>query len=157
MTTVESAFLSRVAPAAIASEQATGVPAAITIAQSVLESGWGRTGLAIQANNYFGIKAKQGEDYIEFPTAEYESGKRVMIYADFAKYPTVEAGFVAHGRLLSTLPRYAPAMNVKSDLEKFAEELQKCGYSTSPMYAHLLMELVWEFNLWAYRASPAAV
>jgi flagellum-specific peptidoglycan hydrolase FlgJ len=156
MTTIELLFLRQAVPAAQASMQATGVPASVTIAQAILESGWGQTGLATKANNLFGIKAVGDEAYMEFPTAEYENGYRVMIEADFASYPSWAASFTAHAQLLSTLPRYAPAMAVKSDPAEFCTQLEDCGYSTSPTYAELLLQLINEFDLTQYDAAPAA-
>src|SRR5271156_1469909 len=83
-------------PAAQAAQRAFGVPASVTLAQWELESTWGTSKLATEANNFFGIKAEHLNDpstYEEFPTAEYENGVRVMIQADFEKYPDVQSSF----------------------------------------------------------------
>ncbi|MHB1673792.1 MAG: glucosaminidase domain-containing protein [Acidobacteriaceae bacterium] len=160
MTPEENEFLKTAVPAAQFSQRMYGVPASITIAQAILESGWGKSGLTRLGNNYFGIKAvhaaalRSPEDYIEFPTVEYEQGVRVTIHADFAKYGTVSQCFVSHARLLAMADRYKPAMAVRSDAAKFAEQLQACGYSTNPNYAGSLMQLVKEFDLTQYDAPP---
>jgi flagellum-specific peptidoglycan hydrolase FlgJ len=65
-------FIDRVATGAQASEAKWGVPASVTIAQAALESGWGKSQLATICNNYFGVKAREGEAYREFPTTEFE-------------------------------------------------------------------------------------
>src|ERR1017187_2057554 len=99
--------------------------------------GWGQSQLALQANNFFGIKAIHLNDhstYMEFPTAEYENGQRVMVEANFMKYTDAAASFADHAHLLSVSYRYAPAMAVKNNPVQFAAQLQKCGYSTSPTY-----------------------
>ena len=143
--------------AAIASQQATGVPASITIAQAILESGWGQTGLAKKANNYFGIKAVADlvpERYIELPTHEVVNGHSVEERARFARFATIEDGFRAHALLLSQTFRYQPAMQCKNDAAQFAEALQRCGYSTNPKYAETLMQLVREFDLTQYDVQP---
>jgi flagellum-specific peptidoglycan hydrolase FlgJ len=153
----ESAFLKICIPAALESQRATGVPASITIAQAVLESGWGQTGLAKGANNYFGIKAAAHvapDSYITMPTYEVIEGHSVEELAKFARYATVEDGFKAHALLLSQAPRYAPAMGVTQHPAAFAYALQKCGYSTNPQYAVLLMSLVKEFDLTQYDVKP---
>lgn len=156
MNAKEQAFLSSVVPAAQATMKVSGVPASVTVAQAILESGWGSSGLAEQANNYFGIKAEHladAETYCEFPTAEYVNGQRVTIDAKFEKYPTVTDCFEDHAALLSQAKRYAPAMAVKSNAEQFAAELQACGYSTSPTYAAMLTTLIKEFDLEQYDAQ----
>jgi flagellum-specific peptidoglycan hydrolase FlgJ len=158
MNAKEMLFLRSVVPAAQASMRSSGVPASITIAQAILESGWGCSELSEQADNYFGIKASHlgdPESYIAMPTAEYVNGVRVMELADFEKYPTAADCFADHAALLSQAQRYAPAMAVKADPQAFAAELERCGYSTSPTYASSLMELVREFDLTQYDV-PAA-
>lgn len=152
MTEAENAFLQATALPAIATQREYGVPASITLAQAILESGWGETELARQANNYFGIKTRDPEQYVEFETAEYVKGQRVTVVANFARYATVDAGFLAHAQLLALAARYQPAMNVRRDPALFAEQLQKCGYSTNPNYAAELMQLVREFHLTQYDA-----
>lgn len=159
MNSKQMLFLRSVYAAAQASMRAFGVPASVTIAQAILESGWGTTGLALRANNFFGIKAFAHSDpdqYIEFPTAEYVNGQRVMVEADFAKYLSPQDSFVAHARLLACAARYAPAMAVRTDPESFARALQACGYSTSPTYASMLIALMQEFDLTQYDIAPPA-
>ena len=137
-TPQQLAALAAVVPAAQACQQRYKVPASVTLAQWTFESSWGTSQLALRANNFFGIKATHLSDpatYMEFPTYEYENGVKTLIHADFEKYPDAAASFAAHGRLLATAPRYAPAMAVASDPVKFATEIQKCGYSTNPNYA----------------------
>lgn len=160
MTETQANFLRAVIPAAQASMRAFGCPASVTIAQAILESGWGQTDLAKNANNYFGVKALAHSDpdqYVEMPTAEYENGQRVMVEADFAKYISPQDSFVAHARLLACAPRYAPAMAVRSNPLAFAQQLQACGYSTAPTYAAMLIALMKEFDLTQYdiAAAPA--
>lgn len=154
LTAAQILFLQKAATAARASMAITGVPASVTIAQAILESGWGRSQLAIAANNFFGVKACQGEDYAEFPTAEYMDGVKEEVMARFARYPSPIESFHSHASLLLSLPRYAPAMAHRADPASFAAELQKCGYSTNPKYAEGLMQLVNEFGLTKYDQQP---
>ena len=159
MNAAEMLFLRQVVPAAQASQRQSGVPVSITVAQAILESGWGKSTLTQQANNYFGIKAHHlgdPETYVEFQTAEYAKGQRVMVEAEFEKYPTALDCFEDHAELLSLAKRYGPAMAVKDDAAKFAVELQACGYSTSPTYAQGLMVLVNQFDLTQYDVPVVA-
>ncbi len=153
MQDFQVSFLARVISAARESQQQFGVPASITIAQAILESGWGQSRLAVEANNYFGVKAAPGEPYSTFQTAEIVNGQRVMQSANFARYADADGSFLAHGRLLS-VPRYAPAMKQKTDPRLFATALRSCGYSTAPNYEDMLMQLVNEYKLTQYDAVP---
>lgn len=142
--------------AARVSQEQFGVPASITVAQAILESGWGQTDLAVKGNNFFGIKDTEFcEGYIEFPTAEYVNGKVQIVRAKFEKYPTEERSFEHHARLISSADRYQPAMEVAKDPGAFALQLLACGYSTEPRYPKLLMDLVRQYNLTRFDA-PAA-
>jgi flagellum-specific peptidoglycan hydrolase FlgJ len=158
MNAQQNEFFQMAVPAALESQRATGVPASITLAQAILESGWGQTSLAKKAFNYFGIKAARHVapgSYVEMPTHEVFNGHSVEEMADFARYASVEESFKAHALLLAQAPRYAPAMAVRTDAVKFAAAIQKCGYSTNPYYAQVLMRLVSEFDLTQYDQHPS--
>lgn len=144
-------FIARLAPAAQASQEKYGVPASITLAQAILESAWGLSKLAQTANNYFGIKARQGEEYCEFPTPH-----DVKKVSDFRKFPSLNACFDRHGQLLSTLGRYRGAMARAADPLAFAIELQCGGYSENPKYPTLLAQLMEEFDLEKYDRGATA-
>lgn len=161
MTESEHNFLKAVVLPAQLSQSRTRVPTSITIAQAILESGWGVSRLAKEANNYFGIKATQAtEEYVELPTTEFAHGVEEHILARFAKYSTVALCFIDHAQLLSCARRYAPAMAVANNPEKFATALQDCGYSTledstgQRIYAQRLLQLVQEFDLTQYDTHP---
>jgi flagellum-specific peptidoglycan hydrolase FlgJ len=158
MNAQQNEFFQMAVPAALESQRATGVPASITLAQAILESGWGQTGLAKKAFNFFGIKAAHHaapDSYVEMPTHEVVNGHSVEEMADFACYASAQDSFKAHALLLAQASRYAPAMAVRTNPAKFAAAIQKCGYSTNPDYAQGLMRLVSEFDLTQYDARPA--
>lgn len=161
MTPEQIQFLQAVVPAAEESQKQTGIPASITIAQAILESGWGKTRLADEFNNFFGIKANQEQladhDYCEFDTKEEIDGVLETIKARFAQYANPLECFVAHAQLLCR-PHYAPAMARAADPDAFAWALgpktedhpEGCGYSTFSGYHDRLMELVRLYNLRQY-------
>jgi len=159
MQQFQSAFLAKILPAALASQEQFGIPASVTIAQAILESGWGQSKLALEAHNYFGVKARAGEPFMMFPTPEFQHGQQIWIRAAFAAYPSPEASFLAHGKLISGLARYGPAMQQKSDPRRFATALRCCGYSTNPTYEDSLMQLVSQHDLTQYdvRKPPAVM
>lgn len=155
MTQEQHMFIDAAARSAQLSQEQYGVPASITIAQAILESGWGKSHLAIEANNYFGVKAVQGQEYADFRTTEYHGGQKVIELAHFAKYHSIADSFAAHAKLIATLPRYAAAMKVASDPRAFAEAIRVGGYSTAPDYADELMTLVNQFNLQRFDSVSA--
>lgn len=156
-------LIRRIAPLAQISEAESGVPASITIAQGILESGWGESLLAKRANNWFGIKvvqsgseARNGDAYVEFQTAEVLGGKRVQITGRFEKFRDLESCFRAHGRLLAGAARYAPAIADADDPLVFAQRLYECGYSTDPDYPKKLATLINQFKLIRFDAQRGA-
>ncbi len=159
MTAHEQAFLSAVVPGALASQQQYGIPASITIAQAILESGWGQH-MPPGSNNYFGIKAAHDaapDMYVEALTPEYIRGKLEHLEQPFAKYADAAGSFLAHARLLATASRYQPAMAQTRNPRLFATQLRRCGYSTNPTYENTLMQLVHEFDLTQYDLAPVSV
>jgi flagellum-specific peptidoglycan hydrolase FlgJ len=152
----EQVFLNSAGAAAQLTQAKYGVPASITIAQAILESGWGKSGLSVQANNYFGVKAVQGQDYVDFRTTEYYHGVKTIVMAEFAKYHTIADSFDAHAKLLATLSRYAPAMKVAHDPAAFAAAIKAGGYSTAADYPQELMQLVNEFQLSKWDSCPVS-
>lgn len=164
MTPDQVGFIAKVAPAAVKAEQQTGVPASITIAQCILESGWGKTKLASLHNNFFGIKATKQDiaegHYVEYVTNEEVDGKLEPEHAFFDTYPSFFDCFAEHARLLTT-PNYERAMEVKDDTPAFAAALgpkpEGCGYSTAHNYGDKLMEIVRLYDLEKYRVSSPVV
>lgn len=157
MNAAESEFLKPRVPAAQNAQRLYDVLTSITLAQAIIESGWGKSQLSIECNNDFGIKATHyvsPDEYRKFPTHEFVNGKEVLITASFKRYANLDVCFAAHARLIARSERYAPAMAVRHDPAAFARELQACGYSTNPKYAELLMQLVNEFDLTQYDLQP---
>jgi flagellum-specific peptidoglycan hydrolase FlgJ len=124
------------------------IPASVVMAQSILESGWGESQLAREANNLFGIKANRSTDQsVEFPTTEYLAGEPKLVKARFARFMNLQECFDAHARLLSFSPRYQAALAAADDPVVFAVRLQECGYSTDPDYAQKLLQLIERYGL----------
>jgi flagellum-specific peptidoglycan hydrolase FlgJ len=150
------AFISLIAPLAQASQKQYRIPASVTIAQAIDESGWGQSQLSTKANNFFGIKARQSVDkYTQFNTEEFEKGQPVKELAKFRVFNSLKDCFEAHARLLACTDRYRPAMADADDPFVFAPRLKECGYSTDPEYAKKLAALITDFRLTQYDASDA--
>ena len=152
----KDAFFAMAVGPAQASQKETGVPASVTLAQAILESGWGDNHLG-DACNYFGIKAQSGEPSVTMRTREVVGGKSVDVDAAFRSFASVEECFAAHGHFLRDNSRYAKAFQA-ADGESFARAIAAAGYATDPKYADLLVEIIRENNLAQYDtgAKPAA-
>lgn len=121
------------------------------IAQAILESGWGKSGLAKNANNYFGIKAGsswKGSTITLETQEEYNKGKYTTIKAKFRKYKNMEEGIRGYFEFIST-SRYANLKGV-TEPKKYLENIKKDGYATSSKYVTNLMNVINKNNLTKY-------
>lgn len=118
-----------------------GIPASITLAQGILESGSGKGRLAVQANNHFGIKChgwKGGKIY-------HDDDKNQEC---FRKYRSAETSFKDHSEFLTGRSRYANLFKLrKSDYKGWAKGLRKAGYATDKRYPQKLISLIETYNL----------
>jgi hypothetical protein len=128
---------------------ATGVPASVTVAQAILESGWGKHTIR-DAKNLFGIKGKGPAGSVRTPTKEFRNGKWVTEDANFAKYDSFAQSITEHAHFLLRNKRYAPAFKVKEDADAFAREIHKAGYATGPNYATELIALMKKHDLYRF-------
>jgi flagellum-specific peptidoglycan hydrolase FlgJ len=145
-------FIQQIAPGAQASAKATGVPASITIAQAALESNWGKSLLAVDAKNFFGIKGKGPAGSVKMPTLEWIDGKFVKVKADFRAYESLEQSIDDHARHIATarwktgIPIYREAMKHTQAPRKFAAALEGV-YATDPDYAEKLWRVMDQYEL----------
>ncbi len=117
------------------------IPASITIAQGLLESGNGNSRLAIEGNNHFGIKC-------------HNDWKGATIHEDdetrnecFRKYKNAAESFEDHSIFLQK-KRYESLFTLEiTDYKGWAHGLKKCGYATNPKYPQLLINLIEQYNL----------
>jgi len=125
----------------------TKIPASITLAQGLLESGAGTSRLATLGNNHFGIKCHewQGERMFHDDDAKGEC---------FRVYGNAELSFVDHSAFLTERNRYAFLFGyATTDYENWAKGLKKAGYATNPQYANLLIKLIEDYDLDAFDAE----
>ncbi len=119
----------------------SGVPASITMAQACLESSDGKSPLAVQANNHFGIKCANwvGPSYIQDDDEKDEC---------FRKYNTTLESYDDHSNFLKTRSRYAFLFELdKTDYKGWAKGLKKAGYATDPAYATRLIKIIEDYQL----------
>lgn len=125
------------------------IPASITLAQGLLESGNGNSPLATEANNHFGIKCSDwtGEKIYFDDDAKGEC---------FRKYPTATESYNDHSLFLTKKPRYASLFQFPvDDYRSWAKGLKKAGYATHPEYAEKLIDLIERLKLYEYDDKTA--
>src|SRR6202000_677934 len=134
--------------------QRYGVPAAVTIAQAIEESAWGRSGLAAQYHNLFGIKGTGPAGSVSLPTSEYEGGQWVTIDAQFRFYHNDAEPIADHAELLATSGYYTRAMADRTVPDAFANDLTGV-YATDPDYGANLIALMKLYNLYQFDSTGA--
>lgn len=160
-------FLQRAIPLAQHSQQESGVPASVTLAQAMWETGRGASPIG-SANNYFGIKAGGVSDdtvtlgpiatgWIWAWTTEWDGKRYVSSRERFRTYRSIEDSFRDHALLLATNPRYADAMRAVDDAREFARRIAAAGYATSPTYARDLIALMDAEDLYRYDLTRNAM
>lgn len=127
----------------------SGVPASITIAQALLESNFGKSELAVNANNHFGIKCKSywtGTTYYHEDDDLDEEGR--LIESCFRAYQTVFDSYVDHSNFLTMTPHYMHLFDLpRTDYIGWARGLKRAGYATDPNYAEKLIRFIERYNL----------
>lgn len=130
---------------AIKEMKRTGIPASITLAQGLLESGNGNSSLVKEANNHFGIKCHSGWEGKTYLKDDDEKNDC------FRKYDSDSESFKDHSEFLSTRSRYAFLFEYEStDYKSWAYGLKQAGYATNPKYPELLISLIEKYQLYQY-------
>lgn len=121
------------------------IPASITLAQGLLESGAGRSDLAVRGNNHFGIKCHNGWTG---PTVYFDDDQRNDC---FRSYKTARESYEDHSRFLVNGRRYQSLFSLKmTDYKGWARGLKAAGYATNPKYADRLIEIIEVYKLYEY-------
>lgn len=125
------------------------IPASITLAQGILESGSGNSALARNANNHFGIKCHKGWDGKTFYQDDDEEDEC------FRSYDNAALSYDDHSLFLTSRQRYAGLFDLSlTDYKGWAKGLKKAGYATNPKYADLLINIIEKYDLAQYDLMP---
>lgn len=134
-------FIKAAIPGAQQGWREYGVPPSVTIAQAILESGWGKSSLSTTHKNYFGIKCQNGKFgtlangcYTYQTTECTKAGSCFSTTGAFRTYSSMANSFRDHGNFLKVNSRYAPAFKYTKDANKFIWNVWKAGYATDPNY-----------------------
>lgn len=146
-TDVVKGYIDRFDDIAMDQMREFGIPASITLAQGILESGAGRGDLVRRANNHFGIKCHKGWTG---PSVRHDDDRRGEC---FRKYRKPEASYVDHSLFLTGRSRYAFLFDLrKDDYRGWAKGLKKAGYATDPKYPNKLISIIERYGLHQYDA-----
>lgn len=144
------AYIALYAPIAQEEMKLYKIPASITLAQGILESGAGEGTLTIKANNHFGIKCHdwKGESVYHDDDRSQEC---------FRKYKDPKYSFRDHSLFLTERKRYARLFELDpADYEGWAKGLKAAGYATDSRYPHKLIDLIERYQLYRYDGGTSA-
>lgn len=149
---IRQAYISDVSILAIEEMKNSGIPASIKIAQSIVETSWGKSDLALRANNYFGIKCKSwwtGDTYYKVDDDRDADGE--LMLSCFRAYSSMEESFLDHSEFLQVSPFYKSLFQLKPfDYKGWAMGLKECGYATDKSYPTKLINLIETYKLYEY-------
>jgi len=135
-------YIAKYSSAAIVEMEIYGIPASITLAQGILESGNGESRLAVDGKNHFGIKCHSNWNGKTIIEDDDEKGEC------FRKYSKVSESYRDHSLFLTERGRYSFLFEYnKTDYKKWAKGLRKASYATNPKYSTLLIDLIEKYDL----------
>ena len=138
-------YIHKFAPIAVRKMHEHKIPASITLAQGVLESGSGRSALAVRSNNHFGIKCHKGWQGKSVTHDDDEKGEC------FRKYKYPETSYEDHSQFLLTRSRYASLFKLgHTNYKGWAYGLRKAGYATDKKYPQKLISIIKKYGLTKY-------
>ena len=146
--TDKKSFIETLLPYAKKTAQALGVSPVVLIAQSALETGWGKkiiNGVDNQSSlNLFNIKAHRSwqGDTVAKNSLEVENGVGIKRLSNFRSYDSLADSFEDYGRFITTNRRYQPALQQNEGDHRYIEELQNAGYATDPKYADKIKSIM---------------
>lgn len=151
MTLSQQQFIQSIASDAQDLQKEEKILTSVTLAQAILESNWGKSGLSTTGNNLFGIKGSYNGESVSMGTQEFSGGKAYHTQADFRKYPDKKASLVDHAQLFvngvsGNANLYAAVIGEK-DYKKAAYAIQDAGYATDPAYAEKLISTIEKYDL----------
>lgn len=153
----QSEFIKSICRGAIEGWRKYKILPSVTIAQAILESGWGDSGLTAVSNNLFGIKANgwSGKT-VEYPTKEYIDGKYISVVGTFRAYDSLNKSIEDHGAFLASNARYHNIIG-ETDYETVCYRLHMDGYATAPNYPETLIKIIEQYSLYKYDSGLLAL
>lgn len=153
VTSGQRKFIKQIAPTAQEMQTTYQVLPSVTIAQAILESNWGTSGLASRYYNLFGVKANDSRN-VTLATQEFVDGKYQTVKAKFQVYGSWRESIIAHDKLLAqgtkwNANQYIDVISATNYIDA-AKGLQQDGYATDPAYTQKLIAIIQKYNLNQY-------
>lgn len=155
----QQAFINKISDFAVGHAKTYGIYASVMIAQAIVESAWGKSGLSVEPNNnLFGIKGNYNGQSAYFWTTEFVNGQYIQVYAAFRKYPSYKESLEDNAKLL----RYGITGNSsfyngtwveRTNSYRDATQWLQGRYATDPNYASTLNSIISTYNLAQYDSS----
>lgn len=145
----QSSFLNSLRPGVFTTFRQYGILPSVTAAQAILESNWGRSSLARECRNLFGIKADRSWkcEKKAYSTKEYDKKGNLYTVVDyFRKYDSFEESLNDHGMFFHENKRYRDVIGLTNYKEQ-TKAIQIAGYATDPQYANKLIGLIEQNSL----------
>lgn len=147
-------FIDQLAPHAKELQNGYGILPSIILGQAILESNWGKSTLASEYHNFFGIKAYGDQKKVNLETKEYVNEEWITIQGDFRVYDSWEQSMDDHTQLFVNGVDWNPALYEKvitaTNYREAAQALQDAGYATDPTYAQKIIQVIETYHLDQY-------
>lgn len=141
----DAQYIQKFAPYAVEEMEKYKIPASITLAQGLLETGGGQSRLAQEGNNHFGIKCK--EDWTGKTMSHTDDAPNEC----FRVYNDPRQSYEDHSKFLAYRPFYVKLFQLDMmDYKSWAHGLKKAGYATNPKYAYILIDKIEKNNLYEF-------
>lgn len=138
---MSKAFIDSVKHGSLQLWEKFGILPSVAIGQAALESAWGRSGLATEYNNLFGIKGSYKGNSAMLDTWEVYDGKRYDVKDGFRVYPDWNTSILDYGVFLTVNSRYKNALGI-DDYKKQIRAIHSAGYATDPEYANKVINII---------------
>ena len=158
MTQEQKIFVEKIGSYAATDMQKSGVLASLTIAQAILESGWGKSGLTVHGNALFGIKATaswKGKVYNGLTQECFDGVRMTAVSACFRAYDSWADSIADHSALLTGAARYKAVIGER-DYKKACAAIKAAGYATDPAYTQKLIVLIEQNDLARFDTTQTA-
>ena len=147
-------FLNQIKPMVLEDMRRSGILASLTAAQALIESKHGESGLAVKANNLFGIKGEYNGQSVTMMTTEYENHVAVRKPQKFRKYPSWQESINDHSAMFNRMKIYTNLRGA-TDYKTACKNVEKDGYATAedpvthqPNYANTLINTIITYHLY---------
>ncbi|MBL8614666.1 MAG: glucosaminidase domain-containing protein [Deltaproteobacteria bacterium] len=134
-------FLRMVLPKAMRSGRAHRVPPSVTVAQAIVESGWGRSSLTRKHNNLFGVKGGA----VKLRTREFRGGKWRRTSASYRSYPSIDESIAHHAEIMNG-PHFRRFQPLWADWRAYLRAIAP-KYASSPTYVATVAGMVERYGL----------